>query len=926
MPDMTLSAGTKVGPYEVVGAIGAGGMGEVYRARDTKLGREVALKVLPEAFATEAERMGRFEREAKLLASLNHPNIASIFGFEDSGGVHALVMELVEGQTLAERIGEPGTRGAGPRGAGLKAGATQAGAAGAMPVDEALPIAKQIAEGLEYAHERGIVHRDLKPANVKITPDGVVKILDFGLAKALEGDTASSGPSTSPTLSHMATQAGVILGTAAYMSPEQAKGKPVDRRADIWAFGCVLYEMLTGKPAFGGETVTDILAAVVTKEPDWSALSAATPTHVRVLLQRCLRRDPKQRLRDIGEARIAIEGTLAGADSVATTTHSGPAMRASPVRRGLPWALAGVLAILAALFAPGYFKRAPQPTPAVVSQILAPSGNVFALGGSAAGPPALSPDGQLLAFAAIGSDGIQRIWIRRMDSGTAQPVAGTEGGTYPFWSPHGRNLGFFANHELSRVGASGGPVIAVCDALAGRGGSWSRDDTILFTPSTDDVIYRVPASGGTPTPVTKFFEPGEHTNRWPQFLPDGKHFLYYAQSDLPGRSGTLAASLDGGAPKLLVRGDSNGVYAPPGYLLFIRQGTLMAQRFDAATLRLTGRPRALAVGAVWDPSIWRGMFAISGNGTLIYEQGTSSSGDSGLLWVDRNGKQLQDVGTKGNYADQSLSPDGSKLAVAVGGTRGSNIWVFDLVRNVKSRLTVSQDAFSPAWSPDGKWIAFASLRGDLPHIYEKAADGTGKSEPLVVDNAGEFGPEWSADGRFLLYNRAANTPGSRVEIWAMPMFGDRKPFPVIQSGFPVAGHALSPDGKWLAYTSPQGGTPQVYIQAFPQGGRRWQVSTDNAYSPEWSRDGKELFYFSLADQMIMSAPVSERGGSLTVGKVAALFRVNLPTNVLLGTGHGFSVSPDGKRFLVKGQTASQVSQATHALTLIVNWPALLKKP
>ncbi len=924
---MSLSAGARLGVYEVLGAIGAGGMGEVYRARDTKLGREVALKVLPEAFASDAERMARFEREAKVLASLNHPNIASIYGFEDNGGAgipaRALVMELVEGHTLAERISGVGATLVVAPAQETRAGTRPAPTiAKAIPTDEALPIAKQIAEGLEYAHERGIVHRDLKPANIKITPEGTVKILDFGLAKALAGETAAADPSTSPTLSHLATQAGIILGTAAYMSPEQAKGKPVDRRADIWAFGCVLYEMLSGKPAFEGETITDILAAVVRAEPDWSSLPETTPVAIRNLLARCLNKDAKQRLRDIGEARIAIEDSLpGGAESAAPATLAEsaalrPARGSRRWLQALPWALAGLLAAVAAFFAFRYETGVRAPAGAIVSQILPPAGQSFLLSGNSIGPPTLSPGGRELAFSAVGSDGKQRLWVQPLDSPAALPLAGTDDATYPFWSGDGHSLGFFADGKLYRINASGGPPLALCAAPNGRGGAWNEGGTILFTPDLASTVYRVPASGGTPTRVVdKSINTG--SNRWPQFLPDGKHFLFYDHSDAPGESATFVTSLDGGPPRLLLRGASNALYAPPGYLLFIRQGTLMAQRFKVSQLRLEGDALPLAQNVVDNFLIFHAMLAVSATGTLVFQRGSAGGGNSELLWFDRSGKQTGQMGTMGAYYTPRLSPDGTQLAVGVGGAGGNNIWVFDLSRGVSTRLTFSQNDLSPAWSPDGKTIVFESGRGTHFNLYQKLADGSGKTNPLLVDDADEYDPVWSADGRYLVFERRAPGPASHVEIWALPNFGDRKPFSVVQSHFSVSQPNLSPDGKWLAYLSTESGQPQVYVQPFPHGSGRWQVSSAGGDWPEWSRSGKEIFYQS-ADGKIMSASITEAGSRLIIGRVGALFQ----TNTLVGPGWPYDVSAGGKKFVVVNQKQAQASQP---LTLVVNWPALLKK-
>jgi serine/threonine protein kinase/Tol biopolymer transport system component len=909
---MSLAAGTKLGPYEVVGAIGAGGMGEVYRARDTKLGREVALKVLPDVFAADTERMARFEREAKVLASLNHPNIASIYGFEDSGGVHALVMELVEGQTLAERI-------AGGVGAGLKPAPTSTHA---IPIEEALPIARQIAEGLEYAHERGIVHRDLKPANVKITPDGMVKLLDFGLAKALEGDGATgSDPASSPTLSRLATQAGIILGTAAYMSPEQAKGRPVDRRADIWAFSCVLFEMLSGKKPFDGETITDVLAAVVRAEPDWSLLPAATPGVVGNLLRRCLKKDAKQRLQAIGDARIALEEILSGTAAAEETSVSIPVQRSR--RQFLAWALVAVLATVAAgLGAWIWLSRGAPAAPAIVSQILPPPNANYLFGGNDVGAPAISPDGKWLAFVAAGTDGKQELWVRPLDATTAQPLAGTDGASYPFWSPDNRSIGFFANGNLDRIDASGGPPLTLAAAGNGRGGAWNQDGTILFAPTSSSPLFRVPASGGAAQQVTQLnVSRQESGHRWPQFLPDGKHFLVYGASYAADRSGTYAASLDSSAPTLIVRGNSNASYVPPGYLLFVRQGTLIAQRFDSASLRLVGQPGPLVEHAEVNSNVYRGVFTVSQNGILAYQAGGSLGQNAELLWFDRSGKQIGVTGEPGALYTPSLSPDDRKLAVRVtapGTGTVNNIWIYDLAEGIKTRLTFSSaNDGVPAWSPDGKTIAFASNRSGELHLYEKEADGTGSTSPLVVDNARETFPSFSSDGRYLFYGRFAAQKGSHEEIWAMPLFGGRKPFVVVQNPqFDVGMSALSPDGKWLAYESAESGRREIYVVPFLHGSGKWEVSTGGGTWPRWRHDGKELFYLS-PDNKIMSAEISEQSGSLVIGKVALLF----PVNPVSG-GQAYDVSADGKKFVVDTQAAPKTSEP---LTLVVNWPALLKK-
>ena len=897
---MTLVAGTKLGPYEITGAIGAGGMGEVYRARDTKLGRDVALKVLPEALAADPERLARMRREAQVLASLNHPNIAAIYGFEDSGRTHALVMELVEGPTLAERI-----------------------KSGAIPPGEALPMAKQICEGLEYAHERGIIHRDLKPSNVKITAEGNAKILDFGLAKALEGDAVSADISSSPTISRMATQAGIILGTAVYMSPEQAKGKTVDRRADIWSFGCVLYEMLTGETAFSGETVTDTLAAVIKSEPDWSQVPTATPARIRELLQRCLKKDVRQRLQSVGDARIAIDDIISG---VAQNSSSyGATVATVPVsvprwRHALPWAGMAVLAIVAAIFAAGYVARTPRPAQTIVSEIEPPTGESFAFAGQQAAPPVLSPDGKKLAFAALGPSGKEQLWVRPLDSATAQPLAGTDGGTFPFWSPDSRDLGFFANGKLERIDTAGGPPQVLCDSAAGRGGTWGADGTILFTPEIMGGVSRVPSVGGMPNHVagTGSESSAMGSGRWPQFLPDGKHFLFFRYSGNAMESGTYVQSLDGGKPKLLLQGFSNAVYAAPGYLLFIEQGALMAERFDAGELRLTGNATPIAENVVQNFVVFRSTFSVSDSGMLVY-QGGANGGTFALLRYDRSGKQIGEIGVPGEYYSPRLSPDGSKLAVAVRDAKGNNLWIFDLTRNVKTQLTFSGSDISAAWSPDGKTLAFESARGKLFHLCLIAADGTGKTTPLVDDNANEYNPVWSADGRYLLYERSERTTPSQTSVWALPMFGNRKPFQVVNSQFVTDEPALSTDGKWLAYVSRESDQPEVYLARFgPEGANgRWQVSTNGGMWPEWRRDGKELFYDGM-DGRIMAAEIDQHGSQVSIGQAQALFQ----TNYSGGPGWTYDASADGRTFLVISQGAQHASEP---LTLVVNWPALLKR-
>jgi len=891
---MAIHPGNRLGPYEIVAAIGAGGMGEVYRARDAKLGRDVALKVLPVEFARDAERMARFQREAKVLASLNHPNIAAIYGFEDSGSTHALVMELVEGATLADCI-----------------------RSGAIPIDEALRIAKQICEALECAHERGIVHRDLKPANVKVTAEDAVKVLDFGLAKALEGDASSMDISTSPTISRLATMQGVLLGTAAYMSPEQAKGKSVDRRADIWAFGCVLYEMLTGKIAFGGETVTDTLAAVIRPEPDWSLLPVQTPVRVRVLLQRCLQKDPKQRLRDIGDARISLDEVLSGAPDPALAGAAG--ISAPLWRRALPWAAAALFVLTTALLALIHFREEPS-APAQVMRLEIPlpenTSAVFA------GAFALSPDGRQLAFVTSGADGVSRLWIRPLDSLEARPLPGGESsaGIPPFsWSPDSRFIAFDGGGKLEKIDISGGPPQTL-SAISTRAvvGSWNRDGVIIFGMPPGPLM-RFSADGGPATPLTTLDSSrGEISDDFPNFLPDGRHFLYALTSTMPEYNGTYIGSLDAKAgeqdsKRLLA--DNGATYAPSadnpevGHLLFIRDGALMAQPFDVRRLELTGEPVAMSERA----SV--AGFSAGGTGVLVYETGVAlNSAPTGLIqgqltWFDRQGKALGTVGDPGLYGSLALSPDGKRVAFerVDPQAQNRNIWLYDIARRVATRFTFDQFLDTdPVWSPDGSRVAFNAIRGAPLALYAKASNFAGQDQLLLKSNDYKFPTSWSRDGRFLLYW----TLGPPTRIWALPLgdgAADRQPIPVASSQFNEAVGRFSPDGRWIAYQSDESGKTEIYVQPFdassatksPAAGAagvgKWMVSNGGGSSPLWRGDGKELFYLS-ADGMATAVELNT-SGAFQAGVPKPLFKV--PAGLV-----NWDVTPDGRRFLFAAPSAT----------------------
>ncbi len=896
---MPLSAGTRLGPYEIVAPLGAGGMGEVYRARDTKLDRLVAIKILPESVAHDPERLARFDREAKTLAALNHPNIAIIHGVEEADGIKALVMEMVEGPTLADRIEQ-----------------------GRISLDEAVTIAKQIADALEAAHDHGIIHRDLKPANIKLRPDGNVKVLDFGLAKALGGDgsgTRVTSLSLSPTITSPAamTGMGVILGTAAYMSPEQARGKSVDKRADIWAFGCVLFEMLAGRRAFAPEddTVSDVLAAVLKTEPDWNALPSSTPTAIKRMLRRCLTKDPRERLHDIADARLEIRDAATGA------IEGAPAGARS---HWLAWIFVAALGVLSLALASLLVRSATQPAaPGATyrSLILPPAGDVNAAASAArTGVPrfgrglALSPDGERLALVAPGPDGRLVLWVRPLDGTDVRALPGTEGASSPFWSADGRHLAFVADDNLKRIEASGGAVLTLHDRPRNFStGTWNRDNVILFAGGGS--ILRISASGGAASPVTSRDESRETSHDAPFFLPDGRRFLYSLSLLGSTRGGTVyVGSVDSDERIKLIDGGFLPVYAN-GFLLFVRDDTLMAQRFDANRLELNGEPMPLAeqllIGGAPSSS---GVFAVSQSGVLVYQAGRIEK--SALVWLDRNGKELGDLSEPQGFSYVQLSPDQRHVAVSLydEATRTRDLWLYDTTRGGRTRLTFeASDDFAPAWSPNGDRLAFTARRaGDRGlNLYEKTLSGAGEEKRLLDRDGVEIPTSWSSDGRFLLFQ--SESPGADISV--LPLGADAKVSSFANMRFTEGSAQFSPDRRWVAYSSDETGRTEVYVAPFHRGGRREPISTDGGGSPRWRHDGKELFYIR-GDNTLMAVAISLGESSVEVGATQPLFQTRFRT-----VAAPYDVTRDG-RFLVN---RSLEDATATPITLFVNWPAALSK-
>jgi len=883
---MPLNSGEKLGPYEILNTLGEGGMGVVYRAKDSKLKREIAIKVLPETFVRDAAAAARFQREAEALASLNHPNIGAIYDIAEAQDSKFLVLELIEGETLAERI-----------------------ARGRIPLDEALTIARQIAEGLEAAHEKGVIHRDLKPGNVKLTPGGVAKVLDFGIAKTRTVEDNISLTDT-PTMATTSTMPGMILGTAAYMPPEQAKGKVSDRTADVWSFGCVLYEMLTGQPPFRGETVGEILAEVLKSEPDWSLLPANTPAGIRRLLKRCLRKDPRSRLRDIGDARIEILDAASEPEMniPATAAKAAPESR---LRERIVWLALLVLMLGAGLLGARFFSKSASIPEIRVDIATAPTFDSVTL--------AISPDGQKIVYSAE-IQGRSPLWVRELDTGNTKVLPGTSGGLYAFWSPDNRNLGFFADNRLKVIDTETGAIRLLANAPNARGASWSPKGVIIFTPYNPGFVNKIPAAGGKPEPVTQL-DPGQQQGNhlFPVFLPDGEHFLYF-NSGVPEIRGVYVQSLSGGKPKRVLEGDAVATYSQ-GHLLFGQNGKLMAQVFDPNSLTLSGTPVVVAENVV---TAQRPTFDASPNGTLIYrsvQPATSNGTPFYFAWLDRSGKELSRISEMLSGGHWSLSLDGLNFTQEKG-SPNIDIWRYDFARGLRNRVTSNPitDTF-PIWSPNNERIVFTSGRKSTVYdLYTVLADKPDSDELLLSSSENKIATDWSRDGRYILYRNFSEANG--YDVFALPVDASGRkngdPIAIVGTSADERDAQFSPDGKWVAFQSNETGIFEIYVQPFPGGGAKYQVSKDGGTQVRWNPTGKELFYISL-DGKVTSVPMKldTAGQHFEAGTPVALFQSTMRGNEIPTTNRQqYAVSADGQKFFMRGNVPTP---STAPIMLILNW-------
>jgi Tol biopolymer transport system component len=893
---MPLAAGTKLGPYEIQSPLGAGGMGEVYRARDTRLDRDVAVKILPSHLSENAEAKQRFDREARTISSLNHPNICTLYDVGHQDGIDFLVMEYLEGETLADRLRK-----------------------GPLPIEQVFRYAIEICDGLEKAHRSGVVHRDLKPGNIMLTKGGA-KLMDFGLAKTAVVTTGDSSSLTvtlsTPMASHPFTAQGTVVGTFQYMSPEQVEGKEADSRSDIFALGAVLYEMATGKRAFEGKTATSAMAAVLEREPaPMSSIQPMTPPAFERLVKICLAKDPDERWQTVHDLKLQLR-EIAQAGSLPSSSSGAQAIAVTPTRGGNRWAwiVATVLGLVAMGALVAAYMASHRPAVLLRTAINPPEKTHFNLSGDNSGTPALSPDGRYVVFGAAGANGAQ-LYLRALDDLTSRPLPGSEGGYFPFWSPDSRSIAFFTYDKLKRIDLGGTAAVSLCGASLGRGGSWNGDGTIVAALFYNAGIFRVPATGGTPTAITTVDFVNYSSHRWPFALPDGKHFLYLAVNhDRPTGPNTAVyfASLDGKENRLLFSSLSNAIYAA-GRLLYLRDNSLMAQPFDPAAGKFTGEPQVLQENVQYDNAVWRANLSVSDNGMMVYVSG-AITGTQSLIWFDRSGKQVGTVGDAGAFQELELSPDGKKLAVTDANSAAASIWLYDLNGKPRNQLTYNSGVSrTPTWSPDEREIAFTSHQQSSISAMA-ASGGTPERILLSLPSRNGISPQptdpgygavssWSLDGKYLLYDES-------FTIWALPMSGGDKAGGNQPIKFTEGRQAaFSPDGRWVAYVFVQTGqAPEVFVAPFPWTGAKWQVSQGLGTEPRWRADGKELYYYDLSQ--INAAEVDGSGSTFQVGNSKPLFHVGLA-----GLSTEYSPSPDGQRFI----TITATEGSTQQLTLVQNW-------
>jgi Tol biopolymer transport system component len=889
---MPIAAGSRLGPYEILTLLGAGGMGEVYKARDTRLGRDVAVKILQSGEEAPEELRQRFEREARAISQLSHPHICALYDVGSHEGTEYLVMEYLEGETLADRL-----------------------AKGPLPLAQMLPFGIQIADALDRAHRQGIVHRDLKPGNVMLTKSGV-KLLDFGLARTLSPQAAPTGLTSLPTMAspQKLTQQGTILGTFQYMAPEQLEGSDADARSDIFALGAVLYEMATGRRAFEGKSQASLIGAILKDTPPPpSSIAPITPPALDRVVGTCLSKDPEDRFQTAHDARLQLQWIAEGGSQAGVPA---PVTLRRKSRERLAWMIA-VAALLSTLLLGGLVLRRTGETVRITrSAIPPPEGTAFWLEPNGPGPATISPDGCQVAFTAADAAGKVGLYVRSLDAAEARALSGAEGAQYPFWSPDGRSLGFFVAGKLKTIDVSGGSALTLCPAAEGKGGAWSPAGIIVFTPGPNSPLFKVAEKGGEPVAVTKLdLQRGDDSHRHPRFLPDGKHFLYIARSQKGATEGhpVLAGSVEGGPGKVLLRSPAAAAFAS-SHLLFLREATLMARPFDAGRLEFTGEAVPLAERILTpEKATAIAVFSASENGILVYQTGRGES-TSRLQWFSRDGKVEGILGEPADYGAAALSPDGSQAAATLRdpATGTYDLWTFDVARGVRTRFTFDpKDDRFPLWSPDGGTLVFASNRKGHYDLYRKALGGSTEEEPLLVSESDKYPAAWTDGGRSLLFFEETKEAGVAIQTLAL---GGGKPELLVRTRFNEIPGFLSPDGRWLAYSSEESGRWEVYVTAFPALGRKWQISTGGGAYSFWSADGREIVYHDL-NGLVTAVGVATRGETLEVGQGKALFHANGPHPY----GSSFFPTADHRRFLVVGEG----QQPNPLLDLVVNWPALL---